>query len=466
MSGDVLSMTKWWSLVDDLMGGTDAMRLAAERRLPRWPNEDSKSYLTRLSVATLFPAFEHTVSALTGGPFGKPVEVDKDAADMEAWLNDIDLEGRNLTTFGKDVCETAIANGMTHILVEYPTTEGADVRTKAQEQALGIRPYMVHIKPNQILGWRTEKLQGDVVLTQVRILECVKEDVGEFQTTDVQQVRVITPTTWQVWREVGKRNSNNWALIRSGVNTLGKVPLVTIYTGRQGFMVAKPPMLNLAHMNVKHWQSSSDQDTILHTARVPILAVSGVENASSLTIGASSAWALPENAKAEYVEHSGAAIDAGQKSLDDLEDQMSAIGAQLITNTPTGEMTATQASIDKMTSLATLGMWTLSVQDGLNTAIDLMSEWTKRAVKPAKCRLNLDFLPSKLDAQEITAQLELWRAGVISLRTLFENLQRGSIVSEEITFEEEQERITQNPVPEPTLSGEGNGNEGGNGPTD
>jgi hypothetical protein len=39
-------------------------------------------------------------------------------------------------------------------------------------------------------------------------------------------------------------------------------------------MMGISPLRDLAYLNVKHWQSQSDQDTILHVARVPILAIS------------------------------------------------------------------------------------------------------------------------------------------------------------------------------------------------
>lgn len=39
----------------------------------------------------------------------------------------------------------------------------------------------------------------------------------------------------------------------------------------------KPPLIELAHLNVKHWQSQSDQDNILHVIRVPILVRIGIQ---------------------------------------------------------------------------------------------------------------------------------------------------------------------------------------------
>jgi hypothetical protein len=39
-----------------------------------------------------------------------------------------------------------------------------------------------------------------------------------------------------------------------------------------------------------------------------------------------------------------------------------------------------------------------------------------------------------------------WQAGAISQYTLFDNLQRGEIISDSVTFEEEQERINSAPA--------------------
>jgi hypothetical protein len=41
-------------------------------------------------------------------------------------------------------------------------------------------------------------------------------------------------------------------------------------------MRGSPPLLNLALLNIKHWQSQSEQDNILHVARVPLLVAYGL----------------------------------------------------------------------------------------------------------------------------------------------------------------------------------------------
>jgi hypothetical protein len=75
------------------------------------------------------------------------------------------------------------------------------------------------------------------------------------------------------------------------------ITLVTLYTKRTGFMCGSPPLLNMALLNIKHWQSQSEQDNILHVARVPILTVFGLEEGQELTIGSSSAASFTDRQK-------------------------------------------------------------------------------------------------------------------------------------------------------------------------
>ena len=61
-----------------MLYGTAAMRAAGDTLLPRWSNEEAESFKTCLAVATLFPAFPHTIEVLAGKPFSKPLTLSDD----------------------------------------------------------------------------------------------------------------------------------------------------------------------------------------------------------------------------------------------------------------------------------------------------------------------------------------------------------------------------------------------------
>lgn len=427
-----------WALVAALLGGTRAMRAAGQTYLPKWPKEEDAAYRTRLSVSVLFPAYQRTIQTLAGKPFSKPITVGEDVpARFLPWLNDIDLQGRNLDTFAADVMQTALGYGLAGILIDFPPAQG--VRTQAQEQAAGLRPYWIEIKPQQILGWRAARMQGMWRLLQLRLAEVVEEPDGAFGTKLVDQVRVLEPGIWATYRST---DAGEWALFESGTTTLREIPFVPVYGGRTGFMTAVPPLIEVAHLNVAHWQSASDQQNILHVARVPILNVFGVDDDKwEMTIGSSVANKLPAEARVEYTEHTGSAIGAGAEDLKKLEERMRQAGAELLVIDP-GRITATQIQTENAVGMCVLQRITQGFEDALDQALQITAEWVGEASGGHVTVFN-DYGAASL--QEASAQLLLStnQAGKLSDETLHSEYQRRGILSADVSWEDEQARIEQ-----------------------
>ena len=110
-SGVVTEMQQNAKIIDDLMGGTKAMRAAREIYLPCWPLEDEKTYSARLAVSTLFPALRETVGQMTGRVFAERLN--------EA---EIDKAGKEIAKFGgrrPRVVEAAVGPDLepTHVVI-------------------------------------------------------------------------------------------------------------------------------------------------------------------------------------------------------------------------------------------------------------------------------------------------------------------------------------------------------------
>jgi len=130
-----------------LIGGTTAMRRAAEDYLPKEEGETNEGYVKRVRRSTLFNAFRKTVSDMTGKVFQRPVVLEDDVpADIVQYAENIDLAGRHINVFAKDVFYDGLQTGINYILVDMPpAVQKADgsAPTVADEQ--GRRPYFVHI---------------------------------------------------------------------------------------------------------------------------------------------------------------------------------------------------------------------------------------------------------------------------------------------------------------------------------
>lgn len=437
-----------WAIIDALMGGTRAMRKAGTKFLPQWPKEEGDAYQGRLKTSTLLPALSETVQNMTGRVFADPITLTDDVPDqIKEMAEDFDLQGNNLQVWAQSLFSGGLSHGLFHVLVDHPKAEG--IKTKAEEKSAGVRPYAVIIKPGQVLGWRSANNAGEQVLTQFRYMECVEVEDGAFGTKTVDQIRVLVPGGWATFREVDDgKGQKTWQKHDEGRTSLKVIPLATFYTKRTGFLTATPPLLELANMNVKHWQSQSDQDNIMHIARVPMLAVIGLDEGENITVGAGSATRLPKGCDMKWVEHTGKAIEAGRQSLLDLVEDMRLAGAKLLQKEKQTVKTASQSEEEAAQEMSPLQTMAGQLEDALDQVLQYFAMWMKLPdgghVK-VKGNFDIDFSPETT----MPFLLSLNKARILSDQTLFEEVQRRGLLSDEIDWDEEKAKVDAQPAKAP-----------------
>lgn len=423
-------------LIDHLVGGTRKMREAGKRYLPQRAMEENKDYEKRLIVSTLFPAFTETLSVMTGRVFADPIQYGDNVPKwmLDEVLVDVDKQGRNLHVFAREWFLTALTYGLSHVLVDSPPAEGQ--QTVEQARAAGIRPYLVHIKPRQVLGFRAQ----NGILSQLRVKFLREADDGEFGSKQTEEVRIYTVDVDRVNVRVLTKDGANWQEGDPQVINQSRIPLVTFYTGRTGLMTAAPPLRELAYLNQKHWVMQSGHDELVVTAQVPILFMRGITDGDKVVIGSKSAIRSDSpTAEMRYIEHTGAAIKSGREALEALKDEMRQSGAKLLV--PQGvTKTATQAEEEANRENSALGSMAQDFEDALDDLLDTIAAWRGETDGgSAKLRPNLD--PDMAPADSMRVVLEMRRDGVLSDKTSFEEGRRRGFVSDEVTWEDEQARI-------------------------
>lgn len=433
-----------------LMGGTTAMRAARTTYLPQFAKETNPAYDVRLKASWLFNGYRKTVKDMTGRVFSKPVEISEGDDRLKEWADNIDMQGRDLSTFARQVFEDALSGpGISYIMVDAPPRKGTV--TQAQAQAENLRPYMVGLRVEDVLGWRAETIANVTTLTQIRIAEKISERdaTDEFKEVSVDQIRVLDRTEAGVQTRLYRKSAkeSKWTLYQEAtVNTaIKEITVVPFYANRTGFFTGEPMLDDLADINIAHWQSQSDQRNILHYARVPILFLAGVDDKAAVTIGATEAVkASDPNAKLEWVEHSGAAIGAGRQDLKDLEFQMETFGLQLLT-ARTNAQTATGEALDANKETSQLAMTADALKDALEQALQWMGMYGGFDA-PVEVEVNKDFGVSFMTAQEITAMLSAVKDGALSRESFLKELVRRGALRSDLDPDEEADRIAQDDI--------------------
>lgn len=444
-SGAYERMLPRWKMMDALLGGTETMRAAGQEYLPQYDNETNKNYQARLERAVLLNMTEQTLDTLAGKPFREQIVLGDDVpAIFEDFAEDIDMQGNNLQAFCRTWFREGWAKGFSHVLVDHPTPEervaddGTPVaRTLADDRNEGMRPYWVHIKPECLIAAYSMVVHGKEVLTHVRIKETTTERV-DWEEVEVERIRVLEPGLWQLWAPVNAKKEE-WYVEKEGTTTLDYVPLVTFYAGkRTGLMECKPPLADLAFLNVEHWQSKSDQRNVLTVSRFPILAASGVPAEQKVTIGPNNFLTTEsEKGKWYYVEHTGAAIAAGQTDLESLEDQMATYGAEYMRKKP-GDETATGRALDSAESSSYLAATVLDFKDCVEQAMQFTADWIGQE-DGGSVQINSDVDLNEADAAELDTLQKTRAQKDISRKTYLDELQKRGVLSDDFDEEQDQE---------------------------
>jgi len=370
-----------WKMIDSLLGGTSTMRIAGEEFLPRHSAESGTNYGERLESTTLFNMMELTLETLVGKPFSNPIKLRDDVpSEIAAFADDVDLQGNDITTFSRNVFRESIAKAFSHVIVDFPmiTEEERALRTLEDDRQENRRPYWVFVKPENVIFASATFEHGREVLEHVRIAEDIIVRVG-FTEEVRERIRVLEPGRFELWelQQIGRRQKRQWIKIEEGITDLPFIPLLTFYANRDDLMLGKPPLEDLAFLNVRHWQSTSDQINVLTVARFPMLAVAGAtdQTGNTMAIGPRQLLGTKDpQGRFYYVEHTGKAIEAGRQDLLDLEQMMASYGAEFLKRRP-GNTSATARALDSAEAMSFLQDVTVRFQDFMSQLLDVTAAW-------------------------------------------------------------------------------------------
>lgn len=410
-----------WMLIEDLMQGTYGMRKRHRRYLPQEPREQDESYDNRLARSVCPPYYQRLERMLAGMLTRKPVRLNDTSDNIREQLFDVDLQGNDLNVWVYETARKLVRYGHIGTLVDAPSDGG--------------RPYWCTYTPRQILGWRTEAKDGQQQLTMLRLLESVIMPDGNYGEKAVQQVRVLTPGAYELHQ---KQDNSEFKIVEEGNTSLSEIPFSVAYCNRINYLESRPPLEDIAELNLKTYQVQSDLDNQLHISAVPLLAFYGFPSAAEeVSAGPGEAIAFPADGRAEYIEPGGNSFEYQFKRLDQLAQQINELGLSAVLGQKLSAETAEAKRIDRSQGDSTMMVIAQNMQDMIDNCLRYHAEYLGNTEAAGSCLVNRDFIGARLEPTEIQALLQLYTAGTITQETLLQQLADGEVLGDDFDVEEE-----------------------------
>jgi len=440
----VLDMMKGWEIMKAVTEGTDYLRQNSQAFLPLEPREDFDAYLARVNRAVFSPFTQRLIRAATGLVLRKPITLTGDPYWTEMFKMDVDGCKSDLDEYARRVLMCSLTYGQSHILVDYPAPSGA--RSLAEERAQDRRPYWIEVDPTNLYGWRLDRETNYGNLVQARIAEKAVLPSGQFGEKVFDQIRVIEPGRYRVFRKkeqieemydvsdnssVGEfevaTTQKDYAQVESGSFSLGEIPLVTIYSGKTDNLVSKPPLLDIAYLNIAHFQRQADLIHSLHVASQPMLVMEGYDDQTKdLAISVNYAMATQPGNKVYYVEPASSAFDAQSAEIKELQMQMATLGISTLSQQKFVAESADARRLDRVDTNSMLAMVSMELEQKLQKAFNLSAQYV--GIEPPEVKISRDFDIERLIGQDITALTSLFDQQVIDREEFRDILVQGEVL--------------------------------------
>lgn len=444
-----------WKQCRDCIDGEEAVKKQGPAYLPALAGGDYTAYKQR---ALFFGATSRTVQGLQGAVFRKDYTLEYPES-KRVLLDDITEEASNVDVLLRNTVREVLEVGRTGFLVDVSTDDDG-VESYA---------YVAQYKAENILNWRSERINGSMTLVMVALLESYDNPNADghdkYNPKEEKQVRMLllvprSSTTddskaeGMVYKQdvYRKNDRDNWELMselsvvpeNKGI-PLDYIPFMFVNSDNDEPNVNKPPLLDMVNVNLSHYRTSADLEHGAHFTALPTAVLTGFDPKNTYSIGSGRAWVTSNHqASAKYLEYTGQGLGALRDLKKDKEQMMAVLGARFLEESKRVGEAAETLRIRASADAGTLESMVGTIDEALTTVLQWHATWsqvTEGGVKKIKLTLNKDFVSARLQAPEIVALMKARQAGELSQDSFLHNLKEGEILPDGRTIEEEKDLI-------------------------
>lgn len=405
-----------WQMIRDVLKGAKAVREGGTKYLPQLSGMSWGEYEAYKKRAQFFNASARTLNGLVGMIFRKEPEIILNGAEMlRPQLETCTVDNQPFTVFARAVVREVLSMGRVGALVDAPTNGGT--------------PYFTTYMAENITNWRNMRNEnGRLVANQIILKEDLLVDsqsgFGSEEVTIYRELYLDEENVYRqrLWFPVkGKDNSTSYQpgsemspMLADAGFFRGEMPFICFGPMKTGMKVQRSPILDIAELNVLHFQRSAQlahgqfyTATPTYWAIAPNLG----DDLPEYRVGPNTVWLVDQPNSCGILEYRGEGLKYLESACTQLESQMASLGARLVADR---KNTAGESS--QVAEMRSKGESSLlyeivdSAEKGLTELLKIWVRWNGRNPQGVEVKLNRDFVDAAL---EYRTWLQLDRAHAV-----------------------------------------------------
>ncbi|MEX9888536.1 DUF4055 domain-containing protein [Providencia rettgeri] len=413
-----------WKLVRDVCRGGEDINTY----LPELVEQDdarkkkrNKDYQDR---AVFYPITGNTRNGMIGMAFKKDPLVAV-IEKLSCLKDDADGAGSSIYQLAQSSLESVLEVGRHGLYVDY----NSDSKL----------PYIFQYRAEDIINWRTARINGRTMLTLVVLRETVEEEDG-FGFKDAVQYRVLAIEDGhficRVYRKaVGQsvfQIDSEYMPERAGNGVREEIPFTFIGAQNNDHTIDEAPLLGLAKINLGHYRNSADyEDSVFFCGQVqPYLG--GLDTAwrdhlekAGVIVGSRSPVMLPKDGFFGYAQAQPNML--AKEAMDSKRDYMVALGAQLV-SADSKVKTVIQSVGEQNAQTSILSICCSNVSDAFSKALMWCAEYLGLDTTDISFEINKDLVNHIADSAMIREIVSAWQSGATRKSDLVRSLQKYDVI--------------------------------------
>ena len=446
-----------WRTIRDCVLGEIEIKAQGQTYLPQMAGQSNEEYNEFLERSYFYNMTARTVHGLVGTIFRRDPKIKNFPEKFKSNLKNITKDNQSLLAFSKEATREVIEVGRFGILLDMP--EFADVSGRNT-------PFMAGYVAENIVDWDVEDVDGRYELTKVVLREVsmdrhtdgavlamsghrsrfkigyrvLKLVLDEETNRLIYQQWIYTPEAGNTGLPADNQTPDEIITPTSLGRPFDRIPFVFFGPFSNSSEVQKPPLLDIACMNVSHYKSAAQLEHGRHYTALPVyhIQVTAESEAGEYVVGPNTVWEYTGDKPPGIAEYNGHGLGFLEKALDQKEHHISSLGGRML-----GVRTQATAESDNLVKLRQQNEQSLllnvssGISEGFTQLLELWLKWMGEEPDiDMSVELNQDFLIEPLKAREFRAVTMMYEQGILPIDVIFDVMQKAEVISEYMTLEE------------------------------